>query len=441
MIKNKPFERTNQSKILFLLALLAMFLVMLFCNLKTNLLADDFMYCFNFADGSRITGIAQIFPSMWAHRYSMNGRLVSHALVQLFLLLPSPIFKILNSLVFVAEVYLIYRIANGRKSLNLLLLCCVFGSIWAFTLNFGQVALWLTGSVNYLWATFFTLLFLYIYIRKFMYDKDIKSLPLRILFVIAGFFVGAYSENCASTMIFCTVCFMLLSHFLKKQKLHPYMWLAVVTALAGFFFMLSAPAEIANKSSQLTFTNLFDNFVTALSMYSRICIPFIVYLVLAVIAYNRKLDRDTQLLAFVLMLGSLAAVFVLTFASFFPERSAYIGTLMIIAAAAVLFAELFNSDLKPLIVSLGLICLLVAFYRGAIGVQDIIKTNYYLTENENQIIACREEGIMDVTVYRVYSETGYCAIDGIAYLNTEEANTWPNIYMAEYFGIDSIIGG
>jgi hypothetical protein len=163
--------------------------------------------------------------------------------------------------------------------------------------------------------------------------------------------------------------------------------------------------------------------------------------VLAVIAYNRKLDRDTQLLAFVLMLGSLAAVFVLTFASFFPERSAYIGTLMIIAAAAVLFAELFDSDLKSLIVSLGLICLLVAFYRGAVGVQDIIKTNYYLTENENQIIACRDEGIMDVTVYRVYSETGYCAIDGIAYLNTEEADTWPNTYMAEYFGIDSIIGG
>jgi hypothetical protein len=234
---------------------------------------------------------------------------------------------------------------------------------------------------------------------------------------------------------------MLLSRFVKKQQLHPYMWLAVVTALVGFFFMLTSPAEISNKSSQLTFTNLFDNFITALSMYRRICIPFIVYVVLAVIAYNRKLDRDTQLLAFVLMLGSLAAVFVLTFASFFPERSAYIGTLLIIAAAAVLFAELFDSELKPLIVSLGLICLLAAFYRGAVGVQDIIKTNYYLTENEKQIVACRDEGIMDVTVYRVYSDTGYCAIAGIAYLDTEEADTWPNTYMAEYFGIDSIIGG
>ena len=106
----------------------------------------------------------------------------------------------------------------------------------------------------------------------------------------------------------------------------------------------------------------------------------------------------------------------------------------------MLFAALFESEWKPLLVSLGLICLMTAFYKGAVGVQDIIKTNYYLTENEKQIVACREEGIMDVSVYRVYSKTGYCAIEGLGYLNTEEADTWPNKYMAAYFGVDSIIG-
>ena len=98
------------------------------------------------------------------------------------------------------------------------------------------------------------------------------------------------------------------------------------------------------------------------------------------------------------------------------------------------------SLINALLVSLGLICLMTAFYKGAVGVQDIIKTNYYLTENEKQIVACREEGIMDVSVYRVYSKTGYCAIEGLGYLNTEEADTWPNKYMAAYFGVDSIIG-
>lgn len=432
----------NRSKPLMLLILAFMYLVMLYCNIKTNLLADDFMYCFSFADGSRMESLSQLIPSMAAHRLTMNGRLISHGLVQISLMLPLWIFKLVNSAVLVAEVYLVYRIANrGRERSNLLLLC-IFGSIWIFTLNFGQVILWQDGSVNYLWATFFSLLYLTVYIKKYMYGLDIKTLPGRILYVFSAFLIGAYSENCASTVIFLSVCFLLLSRFVKKQKIAPYLWIAVIAALVGFAFMMTAPAQIANKSSQFTVSNLFDNFVAALEMYRRIWTPMVVYVVMAALAYGRKLDRDTQVLAALLMLGSLASVFVLTFASFFPERSAYIGTLLIISADAVLFAALFReAELRPLVSALGALCLMAALYKGSIGVQDIVKTNYYLTENEKQIVACREEGIMDVEVYRVYSQTGYCALEGLGYLNTEVADSWPNKYMAAYFGVDSIIGG
>lgn len=435
-------DKLNRSKPVLLLILAFMYLVMLYCNLKTNLLADDFMYCFSFADGSRMESLSQLIPSMAAHRLTMNGRLISHGLVQISLMLPLWIFKLVNSAVFVGEVYLVYRIALGGRERNNLLLLCIFGCIWIFTLNFGQVILWQDGSINYLWATFFSLLYLTVYFRKFLLDRDIKSLPGRILYILAAFLIGAYSENCASTVIFLSCCFMLLSRFLKKQKIAPYLWIAVLFALGGFAFMMAAPAQIANKSSQFTVSNLFDNFVTALEMYRRIWTPLVVYTVLAALAYSRRVDRDRQILASLLMLGSLAAVFVLTFASFFPERSAYIGTLLIISADAVLFAALFeNIKLRPLVTALGAICLMAALYKGSIGVQDIVKTNYYLTENEKQIVACREEGIMDVEVYRVYSSTGYCALEGLGYLNTEVADSWPNKYMAAYFGVDSIIGG
>lgn len=432
----------NRSKPVLLLILAFMYLVMLYCNLKTNLLADDFMYCFSFADGSRMESLSQLIPSMAAHRLTMNGRLISHGLVQISLMLPLWIFKLVNSAVFVGEVYLVYRIALGSREQNNLLLLCIFGCIWIFTLNFGQVILWQDGSVNYLWATFFSLLYLTVYIRKFLYDRDIKSLHGRILYILAAFLIGAYSENCASTVIFLSCCFMLLNRFLKKQKIAPYLWIAVLFALCGFAFMMTAPAQIANKSSQFTVSNLFDNFVAALEMYRRIWTPLAIYTGLAALAYSRKADRNRQILAALLMLGSLASVFVLTFASFFPERSAYIGTLLIISADAVLFAALFeNIKLRPFITALGAICLMAALYKGSIGVQDIVKTNYYLTENEKHIVACREEGIMDVEVSRVYSSTGYCALEGLGYLNTETADSWPNTYMAAYFGVDSIIGG
>lgn len=438
---DRPFERLNSSRLLVALLLLAMFLIMLFCNIKTNLLADDFMYAFSFADGERIDSLGDIFPSMAAHRHSMNGRLFSHGLVQLFLMLPLGIFKVLNSLVLVAEVYLLYRIALGRREHNALLLSCIFAAIWAFTLNFGQVILWLDGSVNYLWSTFFALLFMKLYMDFFLYGKEPAHLWSKLLLLPAAFIVGAYSENCASTAIFGAVCFLLLGRFVKGQKPGWAMIAGVILAFCGFLFMMSAPAEISNKSSQLSFTDLFDNFIAALEMYRRIWIPLAVYIVLAAAAYSKGLDRDSQILAFMLALSSFAAVFVLTFASFFPERCAYIGLLLMIGADAVLFARMFSGDIRPALVSLGLICLLLGFYRGAVGVQDIIDTNYFLTENEKHILACKEEGIMDVEVYRVYPKTGYSPLEGLGYLNTEEADSWPNKYMAEYFGINSIIGG
>ena len=181
----------NRSKPMMFLLLGLMFLVMLYCNLKTNLLADDYMYCFSFADGSRMESLSQLIPSMAAHRLTMNGRLISHGLVQLSLMLPFWIFKLANSAVLVGEVYLVYRMALGRRDRNTLLLLCIFGCIWIFTLNFGQVILWQDGSVNYLWATFFSLLYLTVYIRKFLLDRDIKTLPGRILYILSAFLIGA----------------------------------------------------------------------------------------------------------------------------------------------------------------------------------------------------------------------------------------------------------
>ena len=87
--------------------LLAIFLLLLYCNLHTALVADDFQYCFSFADGSRISSVGQILPSMAAHRYVMNGRVFAHALVQLCLLLPKGIFNVCNALAFTALIVLL----------------------------------------------------------------------------------------------------------------------------------------------------------------------------------------------------------------------------------------------------------------------------------------------------------------------------------------------
>ena len=84
--------RFNASRAALLLALGFVFAVIFFCTHETDLVADDYRYCFSYADNSRVESVAQIFPSMAAHRHSMNGRVIAHFLVQVFLLLPKIVF-------------------------------------------------------------------------------------------------------------------------------------------------------------------------------------------------------------------------------------------------------------------------------------------------------------------------------------------------------------
>ena len=441
MKTNIPFARINRSRLLMFGSLLCMFLIMFFCNIKTPLLVDDYAYLFSFADGRRIESIKDIFQSLVAHRYIQNGRLVAHFFVHLFLMLPHWIFKIINSIIFVSEVYLIYHIANRDQERRNLLLCAIFSCIWIFTLNFGQVALWLSGSINYLWATFFSLSFLSVYITKFMDGRDIKPLPLRLLFVLAGFLVGAYSENCSSTVIFAGVCFMLLSRFIKKQKVSPYLWLAILAAFCGFLFMMSAPAEIINKAGQFDTTGLFAGLNRVSDAYFKMGWLFIFYIFLAVFSNIRKINADSQFLSAICFLASLASSFVLIFAKFLPERCIFFSTVLLILADSVLLVELLNElDLKPVILSLLFLSLTFAFKCGVSGVSDILKTNYLISEGERKIIECRENGIMNAEMPKVLGKTPYSAVYGLDNIYVGETDIWLHEDMANYYGVETVMG-
>lgn len=177
-------ERLNRSGLITGLILLLIFGILLLCNCKTRMVADDYAYCFGFDDGQRIESLADCARSMAAHRQWMNGRILAHFLVQLFLLLPPGLFKIANSLVFTAVIVLLFRLAGGER--NNLLLAGIFGCVWIFMPAFGQVILWLDGAVNYLWSAFFSLILLSLYAKDFMGGKDRTEKPSYIYIYIGG---------------------------------------------------------------------------------------------------------------------------------------------------------------------------------------------------------------------------------------------------------------
>ena len=75
----------NNVIILFVL-LIAVFSIMLYLNVNTGFIADDYTYAFDFSSGckERITRVSQIYTSMYYHRYDEGGELLLISLFSCF---------------------------------------------------------------------------------------------------------------------------------------------------------------------------------------------------------------------------------------------------------------------------------------------------------------------------------------------------------------------
>ena len=414
----KKLLRFSRSRLLLLLFCLGFFAMMLLCNHWTDLIADDYRYCFSYADDTRIERVAQIFPSMAAHRQSMNGRVVPHFLVQLFLMLPKGIFDVANALLFVLLIWLLHELAVGKGLPNPVLACVLFFAFWAFQPDFGQVFLWLTGSVNYLWCGVFSLVWLLPMVKSFREDQA-PGKVLRVLYVLFSFPVGAYSENGTVALVAMWLAFALADFLWFKKR--PTLWklLALASVLAGFLYMMLAPAETVNKSAEMTFSVLLENFVETGRMYLRFWPLLVCFPLFYALAVYRKVELKARLLSLILL---------------------FIALVLLLAADAVLLARLYNLPGRNVLIAL---CCAGGLLMGRgyfIGLPDIRDTHALLQYNEDFITECAARGEKEVELWRPYARTSWSALEGLAYLNADDPDDWPNVYMAKYYGVDRVIG-
>ncbi len=429
----------SRSRAAVLLLLAGIFLLLLLCTHETDLIADDYRYCFSFADGSRIVRVGQIFPSMAAHRQTMNGRVFAHFLAQLFLMLPKPVFDVLNALLFTLLVWLTGRLADAETKPGAPLLFLIFAGFWCLQPNFGQVFLWLDGAVNYLWCAVLCTAWLLPWRACYLTGRS-PSPALMPVYAVFSFVAGAYSENAAVALIAMGLLFLLLLRLQGTKRPPLWMLCSLAAALAGFLFMMLAPAESANKSAEMRLSVLLANTVQALLWYLRFWPCLLSFGLLYALALRRGTDRGRRTLALVYLFGSLAGHFVLAFALYITGRSTYIALVLLLAANAVLLGPVLSAGRRRSVTLLLAACLLFTAYRVGTGVSDILRTHVLLRGNEELAAACAAAGERSVQLYRPYAGTDYSALEGLPYLNTEDPSDWPNVSMAKYYGVEEIIG-
>ncbi len=435
----KTLEKINHSKELFAVILIGIFLLMLCLNFLTPYLSDDFDYKYSYATGEPISGPLDIFPSMAAHRNILGGRVVAHFFVQLFLWLPKWVFNLVNAFMFTLLIYLIYRLSAPEKSVNNIYLFSVFGAVWYFELSFGQVNLWLDGSVNYLWACVFCLLYFVPLMRRYFEGKGLKNPAYIAMYLLYCLLFGAYSENGSLALIVLAVLILVLIRFKKNETVQWYYISGVALSGAGYMFLMTAPAVGAHRTA-LDLASVGNQFATVMSQYGELFPLLALYAVLMILALFRGTNREVLSRCGLFFLGSLIANFAMLAASYYADRSAAVPCVLLIVADGTLIFEMFRSSLKPYMLCLLAVMSLLTLFKVTEAAKDVYTCYRKVGLVEEYILDRKAAGETAVLAPIPFPESKYSALYGLIFLNQDDSDTFPNDAIKKYYGLDSILG-
>lgn len=431
------FVRTRAAIKIILLSIFASMLVL---NCLTPYVADDFVYMFSFSTKERLTSAADIIPSMYVHSLRMNGRVISHSLEQLFMLMPKLLFNISNALVYTMAIYLLYRIANHSKKTNGVLLAAISMGFWCMMPAFGQIALWQVGSVNYLWAITGCLGFLLPYLVYYYKGSELLTKCWqRGAFCLASLLFGMYSEISSFAAICLGAGILIICAIQKKQSLKSWLLLPLGMACIGYIIMLCIPAQISAKAANgLSMQLLLNNFIRASCMLFKYCwIMLFVWALSFAAGVRKRISSDRLLLSALFLTVAVMANYMTIIAAYYPERCLCTTVTLLILAISIILADIqWNYVTEGGFAALT-VCSAILF---CIGSSDIVNCWMQFTARESVIAQAKESGETDLILGIVEYDTMYSAFWNLRDLSNEERETWPNSSMAKYYGVNSILG-
>ena len=415
-------------------SLFLIFLSALVLSALTPLMADDFSYCFSMADWQRITSPAQILPSMAAHRVSINGRVIPHGLVQLLLMLPKTCFNVLNAAVMALLGLLACRCF--RKNAWLLPLLAL--SLWCCMPAFGQVFLWLDGAVNYAWGLAVLLLFVLPYAECWLDGRRPYSALETALRLVLAFAAGSWSENGSVSILFLALC--LLALCARRDRGVPWPLLAwLAAALAGFIFLMSAPAT-AGRGGETDLSHILYQIRYILDCSRETLLPLYLYWAAAfTLALLAGADRKRLVLSALMVLAGLGSLAAFTFAVYFTLRHLCFTVFFTLLAALTVLSALADLGRKklPAVTAAALTVLFVFSFIP--GVLDIGVVYSQSRRREAAIHEALESGEKQVQLRLYTPETWYSAAWELTDLGPDPAQ-WPNDNYASYYGLEAVVG-
>lgn len=430
----------NKDKRAVLIITLVIFSSMFILNFLSPYVMDDFHYSFGL-NGNKITSVSDIFSFQIWHYFNWGGRTIAHTLAQFFLANNKLIFDIINSAIYTGLIFLIYRLCKGDNKENPKLLAMIHLILWFVAPVFGQSFIWITGSCNYLWTSFFIILFL----TQIQRNKTHGKVGLGLVF-ISGLLAGWSNENSG---LGCLVAALLLAHtkeasdkLLSFKKSSLTQKIGVAGCVAGYFLLICAPGnymrlEVAGGeggSGLILLKRLLD----IIEKMVIILWPLIIAKILLIHGlFYREISRIPKTVL-VFSVASFVSMISMIVSPEFPLRS---WTIIIIfeTISVIMLAFKMDSSRATTLVFSSAACILTLFFAGSyvFAVKDIKAVSNVWNYRKSEMVLGKEKGILDYSfpIYDVKSPRNPAYGMDDLYPEKDDPN---NRDKAKFFGVNSI---
>lgn len=419
-----------------------LFIIMFVLNCLTPYIADDYTFSFRFGTRQPLTGLADVINSQIFHYKHWSGRFLIKILAQWFTTVPKLVFNVCNAGVFVGFLLVIQRLVKGRsRKLDPLFLLLAFIALWEVAPVFGQTNLWMCGSVNYLWATFFCCVALLPYV--FYLQKPFAArrwMPFAAFFV--GLVAGWSSENTSAGML---VALVLCTAFAWISEKKPQLWMLTGFggALIGFALLILAPGNYHERQDSAAdprspITVLAVRFLTALEMlWKHGAVLVVLFAFLYCFLWLQKPKAAALCLPAIFFLAGLGANFAMVLSPVYYERSTHGVFAYLILACLSCLAALERPTVRKIAASCtaALLCVFAVHFVQAS--YDILSFHTMRSVRETLILEQIEEGQTEIATYAIEPYTRWCGGYGLPDLR-HSPDDWVCSDTALYYGVDKL---
>lgn len=329
-----------EEKFLFL-AGLCVFIVMLTLNFLTPYIADDF--------GRVDTSILEVLKKQY-YQYmghaGGNGRTVSLFLVNAFRMAPKYVYNICNALMFSWLTILIYNLSQSGRKDNLPLYLFINFAIWLYTITYGQVILWMSGALTYLWGmaiilSFFLPYYLYVVKGRPFKQNFISLMGIFLLGVIAGW----SNENTSGGLVLSVILLFIYCR-IWSVKIQKWMTIGFIGVIIGYCLLLFSPASANRSKAFATGGSVMRDLADRIVIYTNVLqndlnYLVILFIVLIITQIVTKKDIKRIYLSFLYFTAAIATVYAMVLSpASSTDRAMFGPTIFLIIACAHAFAGL-----------------------------------------------------------------------------------------------------